>query len=103
MATKDEMLAAQHKAIQKLHKEKREQSNEFEIMRMQNYEYRTMIMQLLEAFGTIEESEDLPAYEFRQFVRSKVADTLGQFGRASTFAGQTDPQPLEVVDDRYDD
>lgn len=103
MATKDEMLAAQHKTIQKLHKEKREQANEFEIMRMQNYEYRTMIMQLLTAIQSIDEADDLPVYDYGRFVRSKVADTLKQFGHASTFAQQTDPMPMEVVKDRYDD
>lgn len=103
MATKDEMLAAQHKAIQKLHKERREQTNEFEIMRMQNYEYRTMIMQLLQTLESIDEAEFLAAHEYYQYVHSKVRDTLKQFGHASTFAQQTDPQPLEVVKDRYDD
>lgn len=103
MATKDEMLQAQYKAIQKLHIEIREKSNEYEIMRMQNYEYRTMIMRLLQVFEDIDQSDDLPAFEYSRFVQSKVAATLREFGRASTFANQTDPQPLEEVKDRYDD
>lgn len=103
MPTKDEMLQAQHKALQTIKKQMREQSNQYEIMRMQNYEYRTMIMRLLQVFEDIDQSDDLPAFEYSRFVKSKVAATLREFGRASTFANQTEPKPLEEVKDRYDD
>ena len=103
MATKDEMLQAQHKALQTIKKEMREKSNAYEIMKMQNYKYRTIIMRLLEVLETIDDSEFLPTFEYNQFVQSKVRDTLNEFGHASTFVSQTDPQPLEEVKDRYDD
>lgn len=103
MATKDEMLQAQHKALQTIKKQMREQSSEFEIMKMQNYEYRTMIMRLLQVLETIDDSEFLPTFEYNQFVQSKVRDTLNEFGYASMFGNQTDPKPLEDVPDRYDD
>ena len=103
MASKDEMLKAQHVAIERLQKEKQDQANEFGIMQMQNYEYRTMILQLLQVLETIDEADDLPVYDYSRFVRSKVRDTLNQYGHASTFIHQTDPEPLEAVKDRDDE
>ncbi|ALY08022.1 hypothetical protein EauS123_00023 [Exiguobacterium phage vB_EauS-123] len=103
MPSKDEMLKAQHVAIEKLQKEKQDQANEFGIMQMQNYEYRTMILQLLQVLETIDEADDLLDYEYSRFVQVKVSETLNQYGHASTFVHQTDPEPLEETRDKHDD